>query len=899
LLHNLDQKVGNEKSKSIKMKSVVFPLRRWLSTIPIKDLVERRMASLVQVILLGFMAIILIATILNLLIAPEIPWQMIVIRSGVVILVIGVPLLLLRRGHFRSSVLIIIGLFFILETFAVTTTTLGETTETLLFFTLTIILAGLLLGRRALVITYTLSVGVILIRALREQNATLRLESIVIASNFVLLNGLIALFLDQFGVTLRTALVSASERENELQNEVIERKRIEQNLERRVAELVALYQSGIAFSQLFDQKEIAEKVIEVLRVHLDWHHAAVRIRRGETNELELLAFSHSEHLHEVDPRLLSIVTTTKQGLVGWVIEHGQALRVANVKEDPRYIETYPGMQSGLYVPLKIFHRTLGCISVESDQPDAFTQEDEHLLTTLAVQVAVAIENARLFQSAQKELAERKRAEEELRQKELEYHSLADNIPDIVARFDPQLRYIYVNDGVEKIMGIPAQSFLGMRNRDLPMPEKLVEMWDDNLSQVFETGRARTIEFEYHSLKGLRRFESRLVPELGSTGEVERVLSIARDITERKQAELRIREQLERLTALSNIDQAIMSSFDLHVTLDVLLSQVVSQLQIDAADVLLLSRDGQQLEYAAGQGFRMHAMESRRVRMGESYAGRAAKERQLIKIENLTREPRDPLFATLLAGEGFVSYYGVPLIAKGKVVGVLEVFCRAELQPYPEWLDFLDTLARQAAIAIENATLLDNLEYSHRELFQAYDATIEGWSRAMDLRDRETEGHTQRVTRMTLELARAMQVDDAQLIHIRRGALLHDMGKLGIPDPILLKAEKLTEEEWEIMRKHPQFAYEMLSSIRYLEPALKIPYCHHEKWDGTGYPRGLKGEQIPLEARIFAVVDVWDALRSDRPYRPAWDHEKARDHIREHAGTDFDPKVVKQFLKIIK
>jgi HD-GYP domain-containing protein (c-di-GMP phosphodiesterase class II) len=125
--------------------------------------------------------------------------------------------------------------------------------------------------------------------------------------------------------------------------------------------------------------------------------------------------------------------------------------------------------------------------------------------------------------------------------------------------------------------------------------------------------------------------------------------------------------------------------------------------------------------------------------------------------------------------------------------------------------------------------------------------------------KETDGHTQRVTRMTLELARAMQVDETQLIHIRRGALLHDMGKLGIPDHILLKAEKLTDEEWAIMRKHPQFAYELLSSIRYLQPALKIPYCHHEKWDGTGYPRGLRREEIPLEARIFAVVDVWDAL----------------------------------------
>ena len=881
------------------MKLSIFPLRQWLGSVPIKDPVERRMASLVQVILLGSMAIVLIAAIINLVIAPAIPWQAILIQSLIVILVIGFPLTLLRRGYFRSSVLIIIVLFFFVETLAVTTTNLREIADTLNFFTLALILAGLLVGRRALAITFILSVGVIVISVVLEQNAEVRFDNFVILSNFVLLNGLIGLFLDQFGSTLRSALISALEREDELQNEVLERQRIEQNLQRRVSELEALYQSGIAFSQTFNQKEIADKVIEVLRVHLNWHHAAVRVRQGETRELEILAFSHLDHLHEIETRVKSVVTSVEQGMVGWVTEHGQALRVGNLNADPRYLQTYPGMQSGLYVPLKIYHRTFGCISVESDQPDAFTQEDEYLLTTLAVQAAVAIENARLFQSAQEELSERKRAEEEIRRRELEYRSLADNIPDIVARFDPQLRHIYVNDDIERITGLPAQAVLGKTNRDLHMPENLTALWDSNLNRVFEDGQARTIEFEYQSITGLHFFESRLVPEVGPTGKAERVLSIARDITARKQAEIQIRQQIERLTALSKIDQAIMSSFDLKVTLDILLSQVISQLQVDAADILLLSPDDQTLEYAAGQGFRTLAIAASRVRIGEGYPGRVVKERRTIRIENLIKEFNDPILITPWAGEDFRSYCGVPLIVKGKPIGVLEVFCRTRLQLYPEWLDFLNTLAGQAAIAVENATLFDNLQYSNRELFQAYDATIEGWSRAMDLRDKETEGHTQRVTRMTLELARAMNIDEAQLVHIRRGALLHDIGKLGVPDHILLKTETLTEEEWKIMRQHPRFAYDMLSSIRYLEPALKIPYSHHEKWDGTGYPRGLMGEQIPLEARIFAVVDVWDALRSDRPYRPAWDVGKAREYIREQAGIFFDPKVVEHFLKIIK
>jgi HD-GYP domain-containing protein (c-di-GMP phosphodiesterase class II) len=179
---------------------------------------------------------------------------------------------------------------------------------------------------------------------------------------------------------------------------------------------------------------------------------------------------------------------------------------------------------------------------------------------------------------------------------------------------------------------------------------------------------------------------------------------------------------------------------------------------------------------------------------------------------------------------------------------------------------------------------------------AYDKTIEGWSRALDLRDKETEGHTQRVSEMTQLLAHAAGLDEDALLQIKRGALLHDVGKLGIPDSILLKPELLTEAEWTVMRMHPVYAYEWLSAIEYLHAALEIPYCHHEKWDGSGYPRGLCGEEIPLSARLFAVVDVWDALTSDRPYRKAVSDADAWKYIREQSGKHFDPKAVKTFEK---
>jgi HD-GYP domain-containing protein (c-di-GMP phosphodiesterase class II) len=282
-----------------------------------------------------------------------------------------------------------------------------------------------------------------------------------------------------------------------------------------------------------------------------------------------------------------------------------------------------------------------------------------------------------------------------------------------------------------------------------------------------------------------------------------------------------------------------------------------------------------------------------------YAGRAVRERRLIKLEYLQGLPEDPFFATLFADEKFVSYYGLPLIAKGKVEGVLEVFHRSPLYPYPEWLDFLNILASQAALAIDNATLFENLQASNQQLIRAYDTTIEGWSRALDLRDKETEGHTQRVTEMTIRLARHVAFSEEQLLHLRWGALLHDIGKMGVPDNILLKSEPLTEEEWMIMYQHPQYAYNLLKPIPFLAHALELPYCHHEKWDGTGYPRGLKGEEIPLSARLFAVVDVWDALRSDRSYRLAWSEEDALAYIQEQSGKHFDPSVVEVFFNQIK
>jgi putative nucleotidyltransferase with HDIG domain len=275
------------------------------------------------------------------------------------------------------------------------------------------------------------------------------------------------------------------------------------------------------------------------------------------------------------------------------------------------------------------------------------------------------------------------------------------------------------------------------------------------------------------------------------------------------------------------------------------------------------------------------------------------ERRPVRAPDLQQAQETCPRATLMIAEGMQSYHGVPLIAKGQVKGVLELFHHAPLPDDQEWLNFLDVLAGQAAIAIDNAELFDHLQRANNEMMLAYDATIEGWARALELRDAETEGHTRRVTEMTVKLTRRMGFSDRELVHIRRGAILHDIGKMAIPDNILLKPGPLTDEEWVIMRQHTIYAHRMLSPIAFLRPAMDIPYYHHEKWDGSGYPVGLAGEAIPLAARIFAIVDVWDALSFDRPYRKACSRDYVLSYVREQSGTHFDPHVVQVFLDMMR
>ena len=493
---------------------------------------------------------------------------------------------------------------------------------------------------------------------------------------------------------------------------------------------------------------------------------------------------------------------------------------------------------------------------------------------------------------QKEMEERVKADEVLitSERRLRRAEEVANIGNWEIRMADKI--VYASDVARSIYGIEGREWTLSDVQKIPLPEYRVKL-DLALSELIEQGKPYDVEFKVHRKLDNKIIDIHSLAEYDSTNGI--VFGIIQDITGRKRVEQHIDTQMQRLSALRNIDMAITSSLDMRISIETILNGVANQLHMDACDILFLNPHTQTLEYIAGRGFNTDALRYTRLRLGESHAGVAALEKRTVRVRDLSVGKDGFVRSPLLGKEGFVEYFAVPLISKGHVKGVLEIFHRSAIDPDQAWLDFMETLGVQSAIAIDNAQMFNELERSNNELALAYDTTLEGWSRALDYRDKETEGHSQRVTEMTVTMAQFIGIIDEDLVQIRRGALLHDIGKLGVPDNILLKPDKLTDEEMEIMKKHPIIAYEILSPISFLRKALDIPYCHHEKWDGTGYPRGLRGEQIPLAARIFAVVDVFDALMSDRPYREAWTKDKTLEYIREQAGIYFDPLVVEKFI----
>ena len=617
-----------------------------------------------------------------------------------------------------------------------------------------------------------------------------------------------------------------------------------------------------------------------------------------------------------------------QGVTGRVAASGQPWRVPDVTREPAYLNLglATTMRSELCVPLMVGRKLIGAINAERTREDAFSEADERLLGTLAGQLATGIERARLFKGL---------ASEQHRVTLLHHLSLelaANHNPEQVARRALQAAADAL--GVRgNILTLENDGYhirlLAVTGYDRETVDELNQRLDWNIGRgvtgrVLRTRAAAIVpdvarDADWVAIPGLDDWVNSMVSVPLVAGDVvvgalnllseepdffkPQDLSLLASIASPVALALRnarlfedLRQRLNELEILANTSSALRKTQSHSDIRSILLAKAVEGLKANAGVLLLLEHN--ELKFTAAYG-------ETRVSTGDACPPEASLLWQVLAggeplfIPDITqhREIHNSPTCQNLMGDA-LSCVCVPLQTTTSAIGLVYLNWKKKAAITTDELRLLESIAEIAANAIHRSTLYEQTVRQAQELAQAYDATIEGWSRALDLRDRETEGHTQRVTELTLELAREMGIPEPDLIHMRRGALLHDIGKMGVPDNILRKAGGLSEEEWAIMRQHPQYACEMLSSIAYLQPALDIPWSHHEKWDGAGYPRGLRGEEIPLAARIFAVADVFDALTSDRPYRPAWTKRKALAYIRQQAGRHFDPNVAETFLKMI-
>lgn len=505
----------------------------------------------------------------------------------------------------------------------------------------------------------------------------------------------------------------------------------------------------------------------------------------------------------------------------------------------------------------------------------------------------------------RDVTDRVEAERKVRASEAYYRAIFEKSLEGVVLIGRDRTIRMVSGAALRMLGHRAEDLMHQDRSDLVHPDDRDAFLDALDLVEVKAGSSESVRFRLRDAAGTWHWLEGTVTNLLHEPAVGAFVVNYREIGDRVRAMEKIqalndelRRRLAHLQSLRRIDMAITNSVDVRLVLDIFVDQLLQDLGVDAVAVLMYEPATQALRLSVGRGFAAELRLRARTVLGDGPAGRAALEQRMVFLPDLRGEEGWGVAVEPARQEEYASYMAVPMLAKGQLQGVIELYSHRRLSPSDEWLEFLETYADQGAIAIENAQLFRSLERSNVELQRAYDRTIEGWANALDLKDEETAGHSKRVTEMTVRLARRLGVGGEDVVHVQRGALLHDIGKMGIPDQILLKRGPLTTEEFDVMKQHPVYAYELLSPIEFLRPAIDIPYCHHERWDGQGYPRGLKGEQIPLAARIFAVVDVFDALTSERPYRPAWTRERAEAYIREGSGTHFDPDVVDTFFEVI-
>jgi PAS domain S-box-containing protein/putative nucleotidyltransferase with HDIG domain len=690
----------------------------------------------------------------------------------------------------------------------------------------------------------------------------------------------------------------------------------------RLHESESLRQAASVLSTSLDLEIVLDTILSSVKKVVPYDSACIFLVENESPTLRIVAAQGFVD----NSKILHMTFSEPDDLLKSVSDKRQIVIIEDVQQDARYKKWRPEpdkIHGWMGVPLISRDEVIGYLTLDNFRANAYTSSNATLTQTFAYQAAAAISNASLYQETRYRLSELEvinRISTILRTSVTETEMLPQVLLETLTALGTDSGSIWLCDSShEHIFQITAQGWFKQLkvtqvNRGAGLAGYILSSEqsysvldfkeDGNISKV-----NRGVTPEGWSGAGIPiRISNEMIgvffisvrhPRHLSKSEMNLLNTIAEmtgNAIHRTQLHSRSELQVDRLTALHDVDIAIGASFDLRTTLDVIIDHVVNQLKVDAARILLFNPFTQTLDFSVGRGFRTTASQGTSIRLGQSLPGKASLENRMQIIPDIAEAEQVPNYFNL---EGFLSYFNVPLNAKGQIKGVLEVFMRTPYDPSADWLEFLSSLGGQTAIAIDNAQLFSNLQRSNIELELAYDTTLEGWGKALEIRDQETEGHTRRVTEMTLKLARELGLDGEELIQIRRGAFLHDIGKMGIPDEILRKPGTLTDQEWVIMRKHVEYAYTLLNPIEYLQEAIDIPYCHHERWNGNGYPRGLKGEEIPAPARIFAVIDVWDALLSDRPYRSAWARDKVIEYIKEQSGIQFDPKIVDVFMGLVE
>lgn len=695
---------------------------------------------------------------------------------------------------------------------------------------------------------------------------------------------------------------------------ITERKEAEERMERQLAELTVLHAVATAGSQSNSEDELIEKSTQIISGMLYPDNCGILLLNPEGTILK----PHSAY-RGASPDSLIQGFPLSMGVTGQVAASGIPIRIGDVATASAFIETTTGIHSELCVPIRVNQKIIGVLNAEGRKFNAFDGEDERLMNTVAGALGTALERIRLFKTEQKQRqnAEHIREATAALTSTLKLPDLYDTILTSLEKILPcdSASIVLEKNGEMEIVagrGFPENSRIV--GRTLPTGGRWQEIQKSQYPMILADAQADTKfqswrETSYiHGWLGIPMIVEDVVigfinvdshqinkyteedAALGQTFANQAAMAIKNAILYK--SEQRRHQETEKLRQAAT---AVASSLNLKEVLGLLLDALKDVVPFDSASIIM--PEGENFRIVAAQGLPdQHQMLNTAYPANNQLLRHVLTSGQPLILKDAQLDDRFQKWHTSNYIHGWMA---VPMIARGQTIGFITLDSFAPGAFNPGDAELAQSFAHQASIAIENTRLFENLQKTNFELSQAYDTTLEGWGKALELRDKETQGHTLRVTNLTIKLARRMGYNIEQLIQLRRGVLVHDIGKMGVPDQILHKKGPLTKKEWEEMRKHPQYAFDLLYPITYLRPALEVAYCHHEWWDGTGYPRGLRDTQIPPTARIFAVVDVWDALLYERSYRKAWSKKKVMKYIQDQAGTHFDPQVVKVFLQMVQ